>query len=305
MSKTARRRSTPEERAAKIEALHADLTAAIQTLLDDDAWQQMLAFAAQFHTYSLNNQILLWAQSIQRGIAPTQFAGVSRWNKLGRRVIAGSRGFKVFAPVRVRLSQAEAEKRGPQGFDADGKPRMVVRGFRVEHVFDLSQTEGDPVPEAPSPRALLGDGPDGLWEAVAAQVVELGYAIVREQTPGLPEAYGSVTFTERLVRVRPDVDPAQACKTLIHELAHILAEHDERKITRGQRETEAESVAFIVGHMFGLDTVEYSAPYVAAWSNGEVEVIQAAMQAVRAAADRITGALEARLAPAGDLAGVA
>lgn len=296
-AKTTKRRQrptqTPEERAAQVEALAGELNAAIEGITTDESWISMIRVAACFHQYSLNNVLLLWAQGEHRGISVTQVAGFQKWISLGRHVRKGERGFRIFAPRKHRLTEDEAKAIGPSAYDAQGRPKMVIRGFKIEHVFDVSQTDGEPLPEGPSPTILTGEGPEGLWDAVAALVTSKGYEIRRE-TSVTPEAFGSVSFTENVVRVRPDIDPAQACKTLIHELAHIEADHKTRRneITRGQRETEAESVAYIVGQVQGLDTVQYSAPYVAGWSGGDVEVIKKAAEAVHKAAHAILAALD-------------
>lgn len=289
-------RSTHEERAAKVEALAGQLTAAVETITTDEAWLSMLRTAARFHSYSMNNVILLWAQAEERGMELTHVAGFSRWHSLGRHVRKGERGLKVFAPRRYRLSAEEAAKLGPEGYDGQGRPRMVIRGFKIEHVFDISQTDGEALPEEPGPQTLAGAGPSGLWDAVSGLVEAKGYVIER-RNPLTLGAYGSVSFEEREVRVRPDVDEAQACKTLLHELGHIEADHENRReISRAQRETEAESIAYVVAHAHGLDTEGYSAPYVAGWSAGDPEVIRAAATAVHRAAGTILAGLDSHSA---------
>ena len=250
----------------------------------------MLRTAARFHTYSFRNVLLLWAQAEERGVQITQVAGYRTWLSLGRHVRKGERGLKVLAPCRYRLSEEEAAKLGRAAVDADGRPQMVIRGFKIEHVFDISQTDGEPLPELPRPATLTGEAPRGLWQAVADRVAQLGFEVRREQ-PSTPGALGSVSWSERLVRVGPNVDDAQACKTLLHELGHIEADHEHRAISKQQRETEAESVAYIVGQLHGLDTMTYSAPYVAGWSGGDLEVIQEAAEVVHSAARAILAAL--------------
>ena len=286
MATATRRRTSPEERAAQVEALAEQLNEAVSRITTDETWLSMLQVAAQLHTYSIRNVLLLWSQAAERGMSITQVAGFQKWVSLGRHVRRGERGLKILAPCMYRLSEEEAARRGPAGVDAQGRPKAAVRGFKIEHVFDLSQTEGAPLPELPSPVTLAGAGPAGLWTAIADRVAALGYEIRREQ-PRTPGAFGSVSWTDRVVRVRPDIDEAQSCKTLLHELGHIEADHEHRTISRQQRETEAESVAYIVGQLVGLESITYSAPYVAGWSGGDHEVIQDAAEAVHNAARTI------------------
>ena len=168
----------------------------------------------------------------------------------------------------------------------------MLRGFRVAHVFDISQTEGDPLPEI-RPELLTGDAPAALWEALAAQVAAHGYALTRGDC-GL--ANGLTDPAARTVRVRPDVADAQAVKTLAHELAHIECGHTavdfDYRGCRGRAEAEAESVAYIVTAWAGLDSGAYTVPYVAAWSAGDTDVVRAAAATVTAAAHRILDHLD-------------
>jgi antirestriction protein ArdC len=293
--RSSRPRTTPEERAAKVEALAGELTAAVDALTTDDAWLSMLRTAAQFHHYSINNVLLLWAQAEARQMELSAVAGYQRWVSLGRSVRKGERGLKIFAPCRYRLSAKEAAELGPSAYDNQGQPRVVVRGFKIEYVFDIAQTEGEPLTEPPGPQALTGTGPAGLWDAVSRIVTTKGYRIERRH-PSTLGAFGSVHFEDREVRIRPDVDEAQACKTLVHELGHIEADHyytRRDEISRAQRETEAESIAYVVANAYGLNTEGYSVPYIASWSSGDPEVIRAAATAVHKAAASILAALEA------------
>ena len=168
----------------------------------------------------------------------------------------------------------------------------MLRGFRVAHVFDISQTEGDPLPDI-VPELLTGDAPAALWDALAAQVAGHGYTLTRE---ACGQANGLTDPQARTVRVRPDVADAQAVKTLAHELAHIECGHAadgfDYRGCRGRAEAEAESVAYIVTAWAGLDSGGYTVPYVAAWSAGDTDVVRAAATSVTAAAGRILDHLD-------------
>ena len=122
----------------------------------------------------------------------------------------------------------------------------MLRGFRVAHVFDISQTDGDPLPDI-VPELLTGNAPAALWQALAAQVADHGYTLARD---ACGQANGATDPAARTVRVRPDVDPAQSVKTLAHGPAHIecghTADNFDYRGYRGRAEAEAESVAYIV-----------------------------------------------------------
>ncbi len=113
-----RRRLTEVERAARVEALAAELAAAVQALTDSAGWRSMLEVSARFRRHSLTNQLLLGAQATQRGMTLTRVAAFGRWRKLGYRVRAGEKGLRIFGPVTRRLRADEvaswlAQRRDP------------------------------------------------------------------------------------------------------------------------------------------------------------------------------------------------
>ncbi|MGX5653885.1 ArdC-like ssDNA-binding domain-containing protein [Geodermatophilus nigrescens] len=305
----AQREAADAARAAKIAALHEQIGEQVEQLTADPQWRAMLDAAAKFHTYSLNNQLLIELQAARLGISPTRVAGFGTWKALGRAVVKGSTGLAVLAPctytpkstdpgqaapAAVTATGASTRTAGePAGGDADQRAAArVLRGFRVAHVFDVSQTEGDPLPDI-TPELLTGDAPAALWDALATQVAAHGYRLTREDCG---QANGVTDPAAHTVRVRPDVADAQAVKTLAHELAHIECGHTadgyDYRGCRGRAEAEAESVAYIVTAWAGLDAGAYTVPYVAAWSAGDTGVVRAAAATVTAAARRILDHLD-------------
>lgn len=167
---------------------------------------------------------------------------------------------------------------------------------RPAYVWDVSQTEGTPIPEPPSPTLLEGEAPAGLWEGLAAQVREEGFELVRApDATSLRGANGVTNFTEHTVSVREDMDPAAQVKTLAHELGHALMhgpENEDAIAHRGIAEVEAESVALMVGAAHGMDTTGYTIPYVATWAarvdgTDPSEVVKATGERVRKTATSI------------------
>ncbi|WNV75264.1 ArdC-like ssDNA-binding domain-containing protein [Geodermatophilus sp. DSM 44513] len=302
----ANREATDAARAARIAALHEQIGAQVERLTADPQWRAMLDTAARFHRYSLGNQLLIMAQAADRGFTPTRVAGFGTWKALGRSVIKGQRGLAVLAPCTYRAGsdhdQGAEERAGETAAEGscggpadreDGTPgRRVLRGFRVVHVFDVSQTDGQPLPEI-RPELLTGDAPAALWAALTDQVAAHGYTVTRADCG---PANGITDPATRTVRVRPDVDGAQAVKTLAHELAHIECGHTAHGFDylgcRGQAEAEAESVAYIVTAWAGLNSGPYTVPYVAGWCGGDTAVLRAAAASVTAAAGRILASLE-------------
>lgn len=288
--RTRRPRKSPDQVAAEVAALVDKLNAGVAELTTSDQWTAMLRVAAHFWSYSFRNMMLLHLQAEERETTITRVGGVRTWNALGRRVRKGESGYQILAPMWRRLSEDEAAAIGPAAYDAQGRPQKVIRGYKIEYVFDVAQTEGDELPVSLAPDTLTGGDPAGLFDRLGELVTAEGYRIERHPEAGTSQ--GWTNYAERTVSVRPDVDPAQAAYVLAHELGHIRARHDEREISRPQRETEADSIAYVVCTALGLDSDISSVPYVAGWSDGDPEVIAAAADIVRREASRILSELQ-------------
>ncbi|MGE3796034.1 MAG: ArdC-like ssDNA-binding domain-containing protein [Dehalococcoidia bacterium] len=278
-----------QRRRDQLTDIHERLTTAVADLTSSDAWQHMLRIAAHMPTYSLNNILLV---AVQRPEA-TAVAGYRAWRAAGRQVRKGEKGIAILAPCIYKPDEAQVEPVHRTTAEVEpgvGAPRML-RGFRVVHVFDLSQTDGPDLPD--DPHLLTGPAPDDLWERLAELVRDDGFALERGECHG---ANGYTDYRNRLVRVRDDVDPAQAVKTLAHELGHIRADHENRFADeyrtstrcRGQAEVEAESIAHLVTSAAGLDTFAYSVPYIAGWSGNEPGALRAAAARVLDVAEGIS-----------------
>jgi len=276
-----------DKRDERLEAMHETLVQKTEALVTSEGWAEYLAFAAKFHNYSLNNLLLILAQCPHA----SRVASYKRWAEMGRQVRKGEKSLGIFAPM---MRKREDEKTGEE--------KRYISGFRIVPVFDVSQTDGDALPDdITRPTLLDGEAPEGLWDALAAIVAEHGYRIERGDCGG---ANGFTRPSDLLVKVREDVSDAQACKTLAHELAHVMLHTEDKTLCadalahRSVAEVEAESVAHLVATEHGLPTEPYSLPYIAGWSNGKSEV-------VALAADRVlktSRAILAKTAPAEEVA---
>jgi antirestriction protein ArdC len=295
----ARPRTSPEERAAKIETVLARLNDAVGELAEGEQWTAMLRAATKFHRYSFRNMMLLWAQAEERGMPLTAVAGFTAWKSLGRSVRKGERGLQILAPVTRRADDKNDDvdtddaTASQPGEASSG--RRVIAGFTVAHVFDVSQTDGKPLPEPPQPVPLAGEDTAQLWAPLAELLRAEGYDLQRRPETGATQ--GWTNYTDRIVSVRPDIDDAYAVAVLAHELGHVRADHEHRKIPRAQAETEAESIAFIVLAAHGCDSATSAVPYIAGWSGGDSEVIAAAAETVHSAAASILADLGVDDAP--------
>lgn len=272
-------------RAEKLEAAHAALVEAVESLTSGEDWSRMLAVASRFHHYSARNVFLIM---VQRPDA-TRVAGYRTWQSLGRQVRKGERGLVILAPCTCRYEV--------ENDDGTTSKHVGIRGFTTTHVFDISQTDGADLPEV-APTLLDGPGIAGAWDRLAGLVKSHGFTLERGDCNG---ANGLTDMVVRTVRVREDVSPAQALKTLAHELAHVYLHRDtsEYFTCRGRCEVEAESVAYLVCQALGLASDEYSFPYVARWADGKAEVVQETAGRVIETAHHILEALNVSEAAVG------
>ena len=227
---------------------------------------------------------------------------------------------QIFAPLMARFaSSAPEDPASWRRLDKYEKPRpgeavrsKMVRAIPVR-VWDVSMTDGPPLPERPAPTLLEGQAPDGLWDGLSALVEAEGFRVLRVEHEGLiGGANGLTRYAARTVAVRTNMDEAAQVRTLAHELAHVkLHGPDDADAARhlGIVEVEAESVALMIGAAHGMDTTAYTIPYVSGWAGtvkdkSPAEVVQATGERVRQAAGAILDALPTTQLGGGDPPGL-
>lgn len=319
-----RQRTQPRvAREARLEAIHDQLSKSVAALTTSDDWRRALEFAARFRSRSFNNTILIYTQhskAYEEGRVPepmpTYVAGFKQWQSLGRQVVKGQSGYAILAPVTARFAtrspgNSESWRRLVRGEKAQSGEVVLSRlvGLRPAHVWDISQTEGDPIPERPMPILLEGQAPERLWDGLATQVEARGFTL--KQVPNaavIGGANGITDYLDREVSVRTDMDAAAQVKTLAHELGHVLLhgpESEDAALHRGIAEVEAESVALMIGAAHDVDTASYTIPYVTSWASSvpgktPVEVVQTTAERVRATTVRILDQLDTPQSGDGD-----
>lgn len=279
--------------AQRLTDVHQRLVDAVEQLTTGDAWRHMLQVAARLPTYSPSNVLLIAAQRPNA----TRVMGYRAWIRLGHQVNAGEKGIAILAPCMYRAEDADSATAALDDTDTEIAQR-VLRGYRVVHVFDISQTTGQEMPD--QPRLLQGEDCDEIFAQLTAMLLDDGFTVRRDDCGG---ANGFTSFTAREVVVREDVDPIQAVKTLAHELGHVRADHEHRFLgpdghtnrCRGRAEVEAESIAFLIMASAGHDTSAYSVPYVAGWSGGDLDLIRESATAAIAVAGPVNIAITAAL----------
>lgn len=276
MARTVRSPKTPEQRKAQAEALQATIAGKVAELREHNGWAAFLAGAAHLYRFSLHNIVLILAQDP----AATQVAGFRQWQARGRQVRKGERSIKIFGHSSMRVRRDTGEKAGPEVPDEE----TIVRDrFPILSVFDVAQTDlikgTDPVEDAgtaSSEVAVVGD-PEGIYAAVSGWLAGLGWQVSRG--PILMGADGyTTTDGSRQVVIEERLSVEAAVVTLLHEGAHVVLHADdsagEYVAHRGVKETEAESVAFVLGGVLGMDTTTHSIAYIAGWSQADPAVIE-------------------------------
>lgn len=283
MSRTERQqaRERAQERA---QAALDRLDEGVREVYRSERWEQWLRSLAKFHDYSLGNTILICMQMP----GATHVASFRSWKRdFNRHVKRGERGIEILVPMFVK-ARGEDE-------DADEERRRLV-GFRVGHVFDVSQTEGEPLP------TLVDEVSQGVGHfAAVIGAVEAVSAYPVTFSADLPEGTNGLFRRGELIAIREGMSEGQTVKTALHELAHSRL-HDgdpmaEGMPDRAMREVQAESVAYAVSAALGLDTSGYSFGYVASWAVGKTdEEMRACLQTVRDAAKAMVEDLQAAMA---------
>jgi hypothetical protein len=284
----------------RLTEIHDRITAAVEALVSGDDWQQMLAVAARFHSYSTQNVWLILSACPEA----SQVAGYKAWKKLGRQVCAGERGIPILAPMTRRTSNDTDSAQTTESTPVPDQPttpdspatghvttERTIRGFRVVYVFDVTQTDGQELPDV-RPVLLTDHVTPQMWDQLARLVTADGFRIERGWCQG---ANGYTDHAKRVVRVLDSLPEAAALKTLAHELAHCRLHGDDTRleVDRARFEVEAESVAYIVMNHLGIDAADYSFPYLARWSCGDVDRIRATATTATTCARTIVAELEA------------
>jgi antirestriction protein ArdC len=254
------------------------LARAVEQLADSETFAAWLRARAAFHDYSFGNVCLIVSQRPDA----TRVAGYKTWQKLGRQVTRGEKGIRILAPCRVKREEVL-----PSGETRDA---FRVVGFRCVSVFDVSQTEGDALPDLEY-RPLEGDAPD-LADFLCGVAMSAGLEIRREALSG--DMHGYLKRSEKLIVVDSECSGAMAAKVVAHELGHyfdpwLTANPTAYGAHRGDCEAVAESVAYVVAARYGLDAGPSAVAYVAGWTEGDANRVRELAERIDAATRAIFG----------------
>ena len=281
----------PETKERKIDEVLRKLKSGVDIIQESENFREFLLTMSKFHDYSIGNLILIM---LQRPDA-TRVAGYTTWKELDRFVRKGEKGIAILAPC---MPPKKAKVVEPEDEDDEGLVEVTPIYFKVVHVFDISQTEGQELPEVEVP-ALTGEANEELFNGALSlaklQGLEINFDSRPYQDPAIKGMYSGKT-----IWVRPEESRAQQMKTLLHEMAHYFSEGVFR-MPRRNAETIAESVAFTVGAHFGFDSGVRSFPYVAIWAQDK-KVLEQNLADIRKVSTKIIDALEPKVSKVGAIA---
>ena len=250
---------------------------------------------AKFPNYSFNNTLLIY---LQRPDA-SHVAGYQTWKqKFGRQVRKGEKGIRILAPVTYKTKKKKTEADEETQDKEEQNPFYMLRGFRVVHVFDISQTEGRKLPTIVE--SLYGEVKE--FSSFFSAVCEISPVPVSCE-PMENTVDGYYSHREKRICIREGMSESQTAASLIHELSHAMLHNqemleEEQALTgtmkdRRTKEVEAESVAFVVNSYFGNRTDENSFGYIAGWSSGkEVPELLASLTTIQTTAETIIQGME-------------
>ncbi len=286
----------------KVKEITDKLEAGIQALFESEAFKNYLKTLSKFHDYSLNNTILI---AMQKPDA-TLVAGYTAWQKnFGRQVQKGETGIRILAPTPYK-KKLEVDRLdpvtgqailNPDGSTAKELKEIMVPAFKVVNVFDVSQTDGKPLPTI-GVDELTGNvtNYEMFFEALErACPVPVGF----EQIPS--GAKGYYHTVEQRIALQEGMSEVQTIKTMIHEMAHQKLHSidpkdlppEEPRLTRNAKEVEAEAIAYTVSQHYGIETSDYSFAYIAGWSKGkDTPELKASLDRIRKAADEMITSID-------------
>lgn len=283
-------------REEKMSEIQERLMAGTKEIYESGKWAEYISVMSKFPHYSINNCILIASQCPHASYV----CGYKKWNEFNRNVVKGESGIMIFAPIngKVETEEPKFDENARPVLNEDGtqqseKVTREYKTFRPCYVFDLSQTEGDPLPTLATRLEESVEDYEMLKNIlVSVSPVPVSF----EEVPG--EANGFYSPTEMRIVVQDGMPELQTIKTMLHEIAHATYGHGGKddKWDKESREIQAESTAFWVAGMLGLDTGDYSFGYITGWSKDrEVSELKENLELIKNTANDLVTKIEEKL----------
>ena len=290
----------------KVQEITDKLEEGLKELFESEKYKTYLTTMSKFHNYSFNNTLLIAMQKPEA----TLVAGYKAWQKnFERHVNKGEKAIRILAPASYKIKE-ERDKLDPvtgeMMFDENGMPQkeqveVTIPAFRAVSVFDVSQTDGKPIPELEAQELL--STVEGYEDFVQALMNVAPVPIGFEDIPG--DSKGYFHTEEKRIAVQENMSESQTLKTMVHEVAHSMLHNKEINRDdlmeapakdRNTKEVEAESVAYTVCKHFGIDTSDYSFGYIAGWSSGkDMKELKSSLDTIRKTASELITGIEGAL----------
>lgn len=264
---------------ADIKEITKQLEDGVKGVFSSDKYRDYLNFMSKFHNYSINNSILIWMQKPDASLV----AGYQTWvKKFKRQVKKGEKGIKIIAPCPRKMTKVLPNIHG----DLE-EVEVNFTTYKATTVFDISQTEGDEIPTMCD--EITGDVAN--YDDLFKRLTEISPVPV-EFEDIQSGALGYYNHADKRIRLKTGMSQIQTIKTLIHEISHAVLHEKEageqKDADKRTKEVQAESVAFAVCAMLGLDTGDYSFEYIAGWSEGkDTKELVSSMEVIRKTATGI------------------
>lgn len=279
--------------------------------LDSERFKTLLDTMSKFHDYSLNNTLLILEQNPRA----TQLAGYNKWQQdFNRQVKRGEKGLMIWMPVEIKVKENHyvLDENGNRILGDDGKFKreeveVKKRTFKIGYTFDVSQTEqieGKEVIELSPVKELEGNVKD--YPTLTKALMEISPVPIKIEAfkASAKGCYNSLTNE---IKIQPDMSEAQTIKTMIHEIAHSIVHSDENlnqlkqkdnvEFSKNEKEVQAESIAYIVSSHLGIDTSDYSFPYVATWGlstePSDLEKVKQNLKCIKSTSFELTSKIDA------------
>lgn len=283
----------------QIKEITEKLQQGIEDLFDSDNYKNHLKTMSRFHSYSLNNTLLIAMQKPEA----TTVAGYNTWKQLNRQVVKGAKAIKILAPCIYKKKDIAdiADAPGKSIADKDNKDisesEKVLVGFKIVNVFDYSQTEGEPLPEITH---KLEGNVDEYTDFIEALKQFSPVPIEFKAIDG--SANGYYHLVDKNIVVDNGMSQMMNIKTTIHEISHALLHDKDSGIEKDNspdkqtKEVQAESVAFTVCQYYGIDSSDYSFGYIGGWSSGkDLKELKASLETIRQTSQTIITGIDQKL----------
>lgn len=290
---------TGKNNAERMKEITDKLEQGIKDLFNSERYKMYLSAMSKFHNYSFNNTLLIAMQRPNASLV----AGFAKWrDNFKRTVKKGEKGIKILAPTPYTVKRQVEHIDPATQQTVTQEQEITIPAFKPVTVFDISQTEGEPLPDIAVDE--LTGSIEQYEDFFAALEAVSPVPIAFEDIPGT--SHGYYHLAERRIAIQRDMSQLQTLKTAIHEIAHATLHAidenatPEEKASRPDRRTcevQAESVAYTICQHYGLDTSDYSFGYVAGWSSGrELDELKASLETIRNTAHDLITAIDSHFA---------